>query len=107
GRTDRPGVRGRLGDVARSHQRLRDDMVRAVAGSAQGAPTRRTDAAVEPRRRHRRLFQHSPVPRSILGQTLTLEAGHSTPIMTRISTRPYAFRDSEMLRESGIHPVLA
>ena len=27
--------------------------------------------------------------------------------MTRISTRPYAFRDSEMLRESGIHPVLA
>ena len=27
--------------------------------------------------------------------------------MTRISTRPYSFRDSEMLRQSGIHPVLA
>ena len=27
--------------------------------------------------------------------------------MTRISTRPYSFRDSEMLRENGIHPVLA
>ncbi len=27
--------------------------------------------------------------------------------MTRISTRPYSFRDSEMLRQAGIHPVLA
>ncbi|MFC3110427.1 single-stranded-DNA-specific exonuclease RecJ [Undibacterium arcticum] len=27
--------------------------------------------------------------------------------MTRISTRPYSFHDSEMLRENGIHPVLA
>lgn len=27
--------------------------------------------------------------------------------MTRISIRPYSFRDSEMLRQSGMHPVLA
>jgi single-stranded-DNA-specific exonuclease len=27
--------------------------------------------------------------------------------MTRITTRPYAFRTSEMLRQQGIHPVLA
>ncbi|HWW08524.1 single-stranded-DNA-specific exonuclease RecJ [Collimonas sp.] len=27
--------------------------------------------------------------------------------MTRITTRPYSFRDSERLRQSGIHPVLA
>ncbi len=27
--------------------------------------------------------------------------------MTRIATRPYAFRTSEMLRQQGIHPVLA
>lgn len=27
--------------------------------------------------------------------------------MTRISTRPYPFRDAERLRQSGIHPVLA
>ncbi|QRX81843.1 single-stranded-DNA-specific exonuclease RecJ [Glaciimonas sp. PAMC28666] len=27
--------------------------------------------------------------------------------MTRITTRPYPFRDSERLRQSGIHPVLA
>ncbi len=27
--------------------------------------------------------------------------------MTRISTRPYSFRDSEMLRQAGIHPALA
>ncbi len=27
--------------------------------------------------------------------------------MTRISTRSYSFRDSEILRQSGIHPVLA
>lgn len=27
--------------------------------------------------------------------------------MTRISTRPYSFRESEMLRQAGIHPVLA
>jgi single-stranded-DNA-specific exonuclease len=27
--------------------------------------------------------------------------------MTRIATRPYSFRTSEMLRQSGVHPVLA
>ena len=27
--------------------------------------------------------------------------------MTRITTRPYPFRDSERLRQSGVHPVLA
>ncbi|GGC93208.1 single-stranded-DNA-specific exonuclease RecJ [Undibacterium terreum] len=27
--------------------------------------------------------------------------------MTRITTRPYSLRDSEMLRQNGIHPVLA
>ncbi len=27
--------------------------------------------------------------------------------MTRIATRPYSFRDAEMLRQSGVHPVLA
>ncbi|SFC78183.1 single-stranded-DNA-specific exonuclease RecJ [Collimonas sp. OK412] len=27
--------------------------------------------------------------------------------MTRITTRPYSFRDSERLRQSGVHPVLA
>ncbi len=27
--------------------------------------------------------------------------------MTRLATRPYPFRDAEMLRQSGIHPVLA
>src|SRR3954468_4750744 len=27
--------------------------------------------------------------------------------MTRISTRPYPFRTSEMLRQDGVHPVLA
>ena len=27
--------------------------------------------------------------------------------MTRISTRPYSFRQSEILRQSGLHPVLA
>ncbi|NMM29302.1 MAG: single-stranded-DNA-specific exonuclease RecJ [Glaciimonas sp.] len=27
--------------------------------------------------------------------------------MTRITTRPYSFRASEMLRQSGVHPVLA
>ncbi|WMW82463.1 single-stranded-DNA-specific exonuclease RecJ [Undibacterium cyanobacteriorum] len=27
--------------------------------------------------------------------------------MTRISIRPYSFRDSEMLRQNGMHPVLA
>ncbi|MBI3284544.1 MAG: single-stranded-DNA-specific exonuclease RecJ [Burkholderiales bacterium] len=27
--------------------------------------------------------------------------------MTRIATRPYPFRESEMLRQSGMHPVLA
>ncbi|MFZ6772481.1 single-stranded-DNA-specific exonuclease RecJ [Undibacterium sp. SXout7W] len=27
--------------------------------------------------------------------------------MTRITTRPYSFRESEMLRQQGVHPVLA
>jgi single-stranded-DNA-specific exonuclease len=27
--------------------------------------------------------------------------------MTRIATRPYSFRNAEMLRQSGVHPVLA
>ena len=27
--------------------------------------------------------------------------------MTRISTRPYSFRHAEMLRQGGVHPVLA
>ena len=27
--------------------------------------------------------------------------------MTRIATRPYSFRESEMLRQQGVHPVLA
>jgi len=27
--------------------------------------------------------------------------------MTRIATRPCPFRESEMLRQGGIHPVLA
>ena len=27
--------------------------------------------------------------------------------MTRIATRPYSFRDAEMLSQKGVHPVLA
>jgi single-stranded-DNA-specific exonuclease len=27
--------------------------------------------------------------------------------MTRITTRPYSLRESEMLRQNGMHPVLA
>src|SRR5450830_1797629 len=48
-----------------------------------------------------------PVTQEILAQAITERLTASAFIMTRIVTRPYPFRDSERLRQSGVHPVLA
>nr|GEU28183.1 hypothetical protein [Tanacetum cinerariifolium] len=109
GRADpcRPGQR--MGRVDRHGAADRPPVVRAAAGSAHGRTHRARQPGAEPPRRHAGSGQHAPGAAQILAQDqsepVELTLKHAD--MTRIAIRPCPFRESEVLRQEGIHPVLA
>ena len=84
-------------------QRLEARPVRAAAGAAQGGRVGRVRLVLS-RRDALAEFTTTKMAQRKFWRRPTLDRSAA---MTRIATRPCSFRTSEMLRQSGVHPVLA
>src|SRR5471032_1372707 len=89
--------------LADAHAAAGTGLVHTAAGRPAGRPRGAGAPGAEPPHQAGRIQQHQKRPAQILAQA-HLEQSHT---MTRIATRPCPFRESEMLRQGGIHPVLA
>src|SRR5471032_2822418 len=89
--------------LADAHAAAGAGLVCAAVGRAARRPRGAGAPGAEPPHQAGRIHQHQKRPAQILAQA-HLEQSHA---MTRIATRPCPFRESEMLRQGGIHPMLA
>ncbi|WP_370661249.1 DHH family phosphoesterase, partial [Massilia oculi] len=95
----------RLERLAAGHAASRRHTVRAAAGCPQGWPRARAAPGPEQPRGPCRLHDHRDGAAQILAPP---DIGFTDLTQkTRISTRPCPFRISELLRQDGVHPVLA